>query len=97
MTGPSSLSYFPLWGAGQCQAGDLQPCTPHLLPRLSSGMGALLPPLEGLDYLQLESCLPLQGHPADSGGSTLGRPLHLPWHPGPELNQVRLVPVSWSL
>lgn len=48
--------------------------------RLSSGMHAFLPPLEGLDYLQLESCLLLQGHPEEPWGSTLGHFLHLPWN-----------------
>lgn len=72
------------------------PAPPNLLPKWRAKLreGCLHASWESLDFPQLESCL---GHPADPWGSTLRCLLHLLWHPGLELNQVRLLLVSWNL
>lgn len=73
-----AFHYGELISARQIHSSALQTCCSS--GRLISGMHAFLPPLEGLDYLQLESCLLLQGHPEEPWGSTLRHLLRLPWN-----------------
>lgn len=46
--GPSSLSYFPLWGAGQCQARGSQTYTPKPIAQVEGwAQGWCLPVSSG--------------------------------------------------